>query len=973
MTTSREPPGGGSPPGPTKSSTDRLLKLSGLSRLSGIFRFTPAKDVERVGFRRRQGLRWRLSLFLIVATLVPVIAVAAVSIALVFSSVEQGIDFEARRGLQLARALFLREVRVRAATATMLGNDPGLLTAVGLGPKEVRVRLAEISVLYPGYLLEVADAHGLVLARCTLGTCNAESLGNRFVDFEPADRSPVLRRALEFERSISIEAAGSQLAVRAALPLVDSALRLLGAAVISAPIDGPMADQMRAELGAGRDVIFYRGGSASASTFMAATGERLDGPVVPVRATKALHAGGAPVAALDIGNRTYTVAFGPIQDVAGRRVGILGVALDRETLSAARRRVTLTVILGAVSVLLIAIGLADILARRLTKPLGDLHAAALSIANGNLQTQVRVNSPDELGDVAEAFRVMIQSLRENQDGLAARVRELVTVHQVGRAVSSVVDLDQVLKSVATETLAVLGAKTLAIALVAESPGGRKFVIRAVAGEAVGRRLSELAQLLSAKGAPHRVAAVEMDPELAAAAGLAGLKGPLLAAPLALKERLVGMVLVGRLGESPFSSADLRLLATLAGQTATAIENARLYSEVRAFSENLEQKVRERTAELERAKSDTERALRELRTTQSQLIHSERMAGLGQLVAGIAHEVNSPAAAVQGSVDALHETVQRLEACGRDLHGLSLPPESLSRYFALVQSTVASQGSVALPSAMETRHLNRRLRASLAGCTGSVRAAAALAELGPQAEAVAVELKDIAQGRDLAPLSGYIRELSYLVRASATIRTAVQSIRRIVGALKRYSRLDETPVEDVDVHAGLEDTLLILAHQLKSTENGINVKRSYGNIPFISAYVGELNQVWTNLIHNAIQAMNGAGEIVIETSVQGGGVRVAIQDNGAGIRPEVMTRIFEPFFTTKGKGEGTGLGLSIANRIVEKHGGRIRVESVPGRTSFEVLLPIDGPASVHASKQEHGGGVVAGESSKSGDVLGRGRP
>jgi signal transduction histidine kinase len=98
-------------------------------------------------------------------------------------------------------------------------------------------------------------------------------------------------------------------------------------------------------------------------------------------------------------------------------------------------------------------------------------------------------------------------------------------------------------------------------------------------------------------------------------------------------------------------------------------------------------------------------------------------------------------------------------------------------------------------------------------------------------------------------------------------------------------------------------------------------------------------VWTNLIHNAVQAMGGTGEILIETCVQGGDVRVAIQDNGPGIRPDVMSRIFDPFFTTKGKGEGTGLGLSIAHRIVEKHGGRIRVESAPGRTRFEVVLPV----------------------------------
>jgi signal transduction histidine kinase len=926
-----------------EKSDEWKLRRSGMLRLSSLLRFTPPANAPRPGFRRRQGLRWRLSLFLIVATLVPVIAVAAVSIALVFSSVEQGIEFEAQRGLQVARGLLLQEVRERATQAGAIGDDAQLLDALTRTPADVRRRLAELSEQQPSALVEITDPVGRVVARCAAGSCNDSTIGERFAAFEPTDRSPVVRRALEFERSISIEPAGNRLAVRAALPLCDSALKLLGAAVVSVGLDGPVADRVKAELGAAREVIFYRGTEPSASTFMEATGERVVGPALPSSAARALESATSPVVPLEIGGRSYSVAFGPIQDAAGRRVGLLGVALDRETLAAARRRVTLTLSLGAIAVLLVAIGLADILARRLTRPLRDLHAAALSIALGNLDTKITVNSPDELGDVAEAFRVMIQSLRENQEGLAARVRELVTVHQVGRAISSVVDLDQVLRSVVGEALTVLRGKTVAIALAPEGNAHpRKFAVRAVAGEPVGRRLAEMAQIVAAGGRPHKSVAVEADENLAAPAAAAGLKGPLLAAPLTLKEHLVGVILVGRLGDAAFSDADLRLLVTLADQTATAIENARLYTEVRAFSENLEMKVRERTAELERAKAETERALRELRTAQTQLIHSERMAGLGQLVAGIAHEVNSPAAAVQGSVDALEETVKRLETCGRDVYELGLTPDALRQFFDLVERLLPRFGDMVMPSAVETRALGRRMRIALAGIPGADAGATALSELGPAGERVADELKTITAGKNLAPLAGYVRELAFLMRASMTIRTAIQSIRRIVGALKRYSRLDESPVERVDVHAGIEDTLVILAHQLKSSENGINVKRAYGNIPSISAYVGELNQVWTNLIHNAVQAMGGSGEILIETAVQGGDVRVAIQDDGPGIPPESMSRIFDPFFTTKGKGEGTGLGLSIAHKIVEKHGGKIRVDSVPGRTRFEILLPISGP-------------------------------
>jgi len=279
--------------------------------------------------------------------------------------------------------------------------------------------------------------------------------------------------------------------------------------------------------------------------------------------------------------------------------------------------------------------------------------------------------------------------------------------------------------------------------------------------------------------------------------------------------------------------------------------------------------------------------------------------------------------------------------------LGLPHQSVAAYFKLVDGLVPEMMSSPLATSIEARQQTRRLKAVLASASGGNEAAALLAEVGPIGERIAPDLRALAGDRSLVPLVGYLRELAFLARTAGTIRTAIGAIRRIVGALKRYSRLDEAPLEQVDVHAGIEDTLIILSHQLKYGEDGVTVRRSFGALPPISAYVGELNQVWTNLIHNAIQAMDGRGEILIETKVDKAVVEVAIQDSGPGIEPEVAARIFEPFFTTKAKGEGTGLGLSISARIVEKHGGTIRVDSRPGRTRFEVRLPIDGPVGLDA--------------------------
>jgi len=899
---------------------------------------------------RRHGLRRRLTWVLVIAALGPVIAVSAVAVLLIFSSVEQGIQFEAERGLQVARGLFLQQVQQLAAGAAALGDDAPLLRAQAAAPVSARQRLGELSLTIPNALFETTDPTGKVVARCTRGSCE-DAPSAAFGALEPADRSPVIRDALAYERTVSVERARDRLVVRAALPLVDPAMRMLGTAVVTEAIDGSVVDKLKAALGAGREVVVYAANDPNASTFMAATGARLAGPVLPPDFKPAGLATGTRVEKLEVESHPYSVALGQLKDVTGRAVGLLGVAVDREPLAAAQRRAITALALGALSALLLAMVLSNLLARRMTRPLQNLHAGALAIARGDLDTSFAVDTDDEIGDVAEAFRIMTRSLRENQEGLAARVRELVTVHQVGRAVSSVVDLGQVLRAVITEILNVLGGKTVAIALAVEGRIGElpAFVVRAVAGDPVGERLAPLASGVASLGRPRRTPAVEADPQLMDYAEGAGLRGPVIAAPLTIKERMVGVIIVGRLGEAPFGEADLRLLVTFADQTATAIENARLYTEVRAFSEVLEARVRARTAELEKANTEIERTLRELGEAQGQLIHSEKMAGLGMLVAGIAHEVNSPAAAVQGLVDALQETVRRLSKCARDLYQLGLPSDSVTAYFTMVDGLVPEMMSASLSTSIEARQLARRLKALFANSNGGNEAAALLAEVGQIGERVAPDLRALAADKSLVPMVGYLRELAFLARTAGTIRTAIGAIRRIVGALKRYSRLDEAPLERVDVHAGIEDTLIILSHQLKYGEDGVTVRRSFGALPQISAYVGELNQVWTNLIHNAIQAMDGRGEILIETNVDGekGEVEVAIQDSGPGIEADVAARIFEPFFTTKAKGEGTGLGLSISARIVEKHGGKIRVDSRPGCTRFEVRLPIEGPGGIDA--------------------------
>ena len=184
----------------------------------------------------------------------------------------------------------------------------------------------------------------------------------------------------------------------------------------------------------------------------------------------------------------------------------------------------------------------------------------------------------------------------------------------------------------------------------------------------------------------------------------------------------------------------------------------------------------------------------------------------------------------------------------------------------------------------------------------------------------------------------VRYTCALADLMAEIGQGTERITEIVKALKSYSYLDQAPIQAVDIHEGLDNTLVILRSKLR---DGVQVRRDYAcDLPHIEAYGSELNQVWTNIIDNASSAMNGQGEIELRTYRQGSWAVVEIKDTGPGIPPEIQAKIFDPFFTTKAPGEGTGLGLSISNNIiVQKHKGEIAVYSKPGETRFEIKLPV----------------------------------
>jgi signal transduction histidine kinase len=327
----------------------------------------------------------------------------------------------------------------------------------------------------------------------------------------------------------------------------------------------------------------------------------------------------------------------------------------------------------------------------------------------------------------------------------------------------------------------------------------------------------------------------------------------------------------------------------------------------------------------------------LRQNEALLHQREKMAGLGTLAAGLAHELNNPAAAAQRSAGLLRDTLANWQQLGVDLDHLDLTPEQATTLHELREQTVRPRAATAQLDPLARSDLESELQTWLEahGVDEAWDLAPILINYG--LDVAQVEPLTSAFTTDQLPVLLRWLGAGYSVYSLLDeVITSAERIAEIVKAVKSYSYLDQAPLQEVNVHDGLESTLVILKHKLKQ---GVAIKREFaGDLPRIEAYASELNQIWTNIVDNAIDAMNGQGEIRLRTYADDPFVVVEICDNGPGIPPNIQSRIFEPFFTTKPPGIGTGLGLNIAYNIVNKHRGQIKVDSRPGQTCFQVRLP-----------------------------------
>lgn len=389
-------------------------------------------------------------------------------------------------------------------------------------------------------------------------------------------------------------------------------------------------------------------------------------------------------------------------------------------------------------------------------------------------------------------------------------------------------------------------------------------------------------------------------------------------PLIANGRRIGVVTIQSHQANAYHERELEVFRSAASFAAIALANADAYA--------VAKKAREQAA----------KALDDQHQAEAHLVHSEKMAALGQLIAGVAHEINTPIGAIKSSgqniSDALDSALLGLPALLDELD-----KTDRERFSALVERANKPRKML---STREERAVVRDVTASLE--------AIGLGQARHYADLL-VQLQSYTDLDEMLPLLRHpavdrVLDIAYGISTISTnagnINTAVDRVAKIIFALKSFSRFGGVQVwTESDLAAGLETVLTIYQNQIK---HGTELVREFQEMPQVRCLPDEINQVWTNLVHNALQAMEYKGTLTIRLRQEGPDALVSVTDTGCGMSPDLQKRIFEPFFTTKATGEGTGLGLDIVRKIVEKHMGKITVESEVGRgTTFTVHLPIAG--------------------------------
>ncbi|MCX7041277.1 MAG: ATP-binding protein [Gammaproteobacteria bacterium] len=518
------------------------------------------------------------------------------------------------------------------------------------------------------------------------------------------------------------------------------------------------------------------------------------------------------------------------------------------------------------------------------------------------------------------------ALKQANDELAASAETLRLLGDIGKDLTGSLDARAICKTMEKHFAALLPMDAFGVALL--SPSGDSldyiyYIEDGVVDSANSYPLDHPTSLAVLTFREDRELTLFNDSQLGSAPTATNIEesAPILSAvfrPLIANGRRIGVVTVQSHAADAYHERDLEVFRSATAYAAIALANADAYA----------------TAETARAQAA--QSLHDLHQAEAHLVHSEKMAALGQLIAGVAHEINTPIGAIKSSGRNISEA---LDSALLGLPGLldELDAEHRVHFSDLLKR--ASQSKAVL-STREERTIVREVteRLESLGLAQARHRAGLLVQLQSHTDVDAMLplLRHPAVDRILDTAHG----IATITTNADNINTAVDRVAKIIFALKSFSRFGGVQVwTESDLREGLETVLTIYQNQIK---HGIELARHFDDLPLVRCLPDEINQVWTNLVHNALQAMDHKGNLTLGLRRDGENALVSVTDTGCGMTPEVRARIFDAFFTTKPAGEGTGLGLDIVRKIIEKHGGKIFVESEVGRGStFTVSLPIAG--------------------------------
>lgn len=901
-------------------------------------------------------IRHKLALWMLMVGVFPAFVASWRGISIVIDRFKNTLQDESERNLRVGISLAMNhvnEVKMASISLSKKISIISMLARKDISRQEQDIVRSDFAHLGNG-VIHVVDAHGKLVGSILLGaTAASVAQKNQEQSYEslleharPQWSNTLHNYAATLEIYVwkgSFTANREQvfLFVQGGAPIFDEHFNLLGAVIVTVAFDDLQCKNIATSLGS--QVLLYPSPYNSESIFSTSF-------ETPDEAQRPEHSPLPSRIVTDVWNDVqasrftefswhrmdYAASMQKLRDTRGNTVGILVIALDISKMQKGQLYAVFTLVASGFLALAIVVLMAMLFSRWLANPLARLVHSARAVADGRLDTSIAVPGNDEIGELAAAFNDMVQNLKRSNDRQNEQMSEIQTINEIINAVSVQVGVESVIAEGLSAISTALQTSSAQLWLLHEENGWKKI-------HHVGDSEDQLAAL-SIEG-KHIVSYMSEINRILEVSDLKQLdenfRGHLLASPVRYQNRSIAVLLLVRPENAPlWRTTHKNVINAVCEQLGMYIVNAQLFEKISRFNEQLEFIVQRRTMELQETNRKLETTLAELQNTQAQILISERLAGLGSLLAGVAHEINSPIGAIDAAVEGLMKNLRSILNTLLYILDTEKDMRVLSYLLTLVQQhleNITAGLSPIEPSRERIRQMTELLISR--NIDNARQLARKLVESGTDQT-----VENFLNEYDRVEAGIYIQLMNDLFsvhRTTMATSTAIRAVKRIVVALRSYSHVNQDTPEPVNIHDVIETSLIILANRLK---HNITIEKKYGDIPPMTVYGDELSQVWTNLISNAAQAIEGKGVITIETINLGNRVAVKIRDTGKGIPPEVMGRIFDPFFTTKKKGEGSGLGLGIVSRIVkERHGGDIEVTSEPGNTCFTVYLPMSVPA------------------------------